>query len=101
MASVVPIFSGVTTTKTSDVFTVPQFNKTFQATVHGTGAVTATVVVEVSNDALYWVNLATITLSGTTSATDGFASSAEWLYMRERITAITGTGATIDSNMGV
>ena len=51
---------------------------TFQATVVGTGAVTATVTIEVSNDNTYWcaTPMGTITLSGTTSNSDGFTTTA-------------------------
>tara|TARA_R110002126_G_scaffold141146_5_gene286057 strand:+ start:1615 stop:1977 length:363 start_codon:yes stop_codon:yes gene_type:complete len=81
---------------------------TFQASVTGTGAVTATVVMQVSNEeATYlgttsnWITLGTITLSGTTTATDGFTTDAPWRYVRAGVTAISGTGATVTSNMGV
>ncbi len=73
---------------------------TFQATISGTGAVTATVLIQVSNDASNWITLGTITLSGTTSATDGFASSAPWAYVRSNCTAISGTSAALSVVMG-
>ncbi len=75
----------------------------FQATVQGTGAVTATVVIEASLDNLFWIAtpLGTITLSGTTSASDGFTTDAPWKYVRARITAISGTGAGVTVDMGV
>jgi len=72
--------------------------KTFQASVTGTGAVTATLKIQVSNNPtlMGWLDLATITLSGTTTATDGFASEASWLFWRANLTAVTGTGASVD-----
>lgn len=70
-------------------------NRTFQASVVGTGAVSATVLIQVSNDATNWITLATITLSGTTSATDGVAMSAAWGFARGNVTAISGTGAAV------
>ena len=75
----------------------------FQANVVGTGAVTATVVIDCSNDNLYWCTtpLATITLSGTTSSADGFTTTAPWKYVRARVTAISGTGATVNVIAGV
>lgn len=73
---------------------------TFQATVSGTGTVTATVLIQVSNDGTNWITLGTITLSGTTSATDGFASSAPWAYVRSNCTAISGTSAALSVVMG-
>lgn len=75
--------------------------KTFQATVSGTGAVTATVLVQVSNDNTNWITLGTISLSGTTSATDGFASEAPWAYYRGNVTAISGTSAILTLLAGV
>jgi hypothetical protein len=69
---------------------------TFQGVVDGTGAVTATIIVEGSVDNINWVTLGTITLSGTTSANDGFTSTA-WPYVRARVpTVLTGTGATVN-----
>jgi hypothetical protein len=69
--------------------------KTFQATVVGTGAVTATVLVQASNDNSHWITVGTITLSGTTSATDGFDIEAPWAYFRGNVSAVTGTGAAV------
>ena len=76
---------------------------TFQATVTGTGAVTGTVVIDVSNDGVNAVGTAmgTITLSGTTSSSDGFTTVCPWQWCRARVTAISGTGASIDVNIGV
>lgn len=70
---------------------------TIQAEVEGTGAVTATVIVEVSNfEGLEdYITLTTFSLSGTTHATDGIAVTAPWRYIRSRVTAITGTGARV------
>lgn len=70
--------------------------RVFHAKVVGTGAVTATVIVEVSLDNTTWITAATITLSGTTSAADGFTMDAPWRYVRARISAISGTGATVN-----
>jgi hypothetical protein len=77
---------------------------TFQATVVGTGAVTATVDIEVSNDGVNVIDTVagTITLSGTTSHSDGFTTQhSPWKYVRANVTAISGTGATVTVTMGV
>lgn len=79
-------------------------NATFQATVVGTGAVAATVEIQVSNDATYACSTVagTITLSGTTSSSDGFTTqNSPWKYVRANVTAISGTNATLTANMGV
>lgn len=76
----------------------------FQAYLAGTGAVTCTVLIEVTNDASVtasWMTQATITLSGTTTAVDGYATVANWPNVRARTTAISGTGATLTVTMGL
>lgn len=77
---------------------------TFQATVTGTGAVTATVTIEFSNDGVNALSTVggTITLSGTTTSSDGFTTAAApWKYWRANVTAISGTGATVQVYHGV
>lgn len=68
---------------------------TYQATVSGTGAVTATVLIQCSNDGVNWLLLGTLTLTGTTVASDGMASAAPWAFVRANLTAITGTAAKV------
>jgi hypothetical protein len=75
--------------------------KTFQAILTGVGAISATVNVEVSSDGVNFLVMGTITLSGTTIVTDGFASSAQWLYMRGNVTAIAGTSAALTLLTGI
>lgn len=95
--------AGVTSTATGDAKYKDSPYSTFQATVVGTGAVSATVVIDASNISTHWCTtpLGTITLSGTTSHSDGFTSTAPWKYVRARVTAISGTNATVTVNMGV
>lgn len=80
----------------------------FQAIETGTGAISATVIIQASNDentykgtASNWITISTITLSGTTSATDGVTTVAPWKYVRAGVTAISGTGANVQVLMGV
>jgi hypothetical protein len=71
---------------------------THHARVSGTGAVSATVVIEGTNDVdglVGWVTLGTITLSGTTEAFDMLTGSCVVEHMRHRCSAISGTGATL------
>jgi len=70
--------------------------QSIQGTVTGTGAVTATIAIEVSNDLVNWFTMGQIILSGTTSSTDGFTGQAMWALMRANVTAISGTGATVN-----
>ena len=76
---------------------------TFQAVLTGTGAVTATVTIEVSNDGTNWgaTVMGTITLSGTNAVSDGFTTVAPWRFVRANVTAISGTAATVQVYMGV
>ena len=101
--SVMDLLQNATTTTTGDWKYKDGTEATYQATVLGTGAVSATVIIEVSNDAVNTIGtaLGQIVLSGTTSASDGFSSSAPWKFVRARISAISGTGATVSVNTGV
>ena len=92
---------GVTTTTTGNGLFKDAPKATMQASVAGTGSVSATVLIDFSNDNANWINGGTITLSGTTSATDGFTTDASWKYVRARVTAVSGTGATVKVLMGV
>ena len=96
--------SGVTTTGAGSFLYKDSPNATFQAIVSGTGAVSATVDIEYSNDGVNALDTVggTITLSGTTSHTDGFTSqNAPGKYVRAYVTAVSGTGATVQVYMGV
>lgn len=77
-------------------------DRTYMATVTGTGAVTATVVIEGTNEEPpeNYITIGAITLSGTTSASDGFASNQAWGRVRARVTSITGTNVAVTVTMG-
>lgn len=94
----IKLLSGATATATGATarWLWGRTHRVYQATVTGTGAVSATVEIEVSCDGSNWIVAGTITLTGTTSDTDGFASDAPWPYVRADLTAISGTGATVD-----
>jgi hypothetical protein len=94
------LLNAVTAPVTGNSVNPATANRTFQATVAGTGAVGATVIIECSNDDGNYLTLGTITLSGTTSASDGFVSVANWMCVRARLTAISGTGAAVSVAMG-
>lgn len=84
-----------------DRMTIIPTNRAFQATVEGTGNVSATVRVEASNDLKAWLLLGTITLAGANIASDGLTSIAAWAHVRAVVTAITGTGAEVNVTMSV
>lgn len=99
-----PLLDAVITTPfTGSARALHRAAATFQAVGFTTaGAGTATVVVEASNDdGATWVTLGTISLIlSTTPATDGFASAASWKAARGRVTALTGTGASVSLHKG-
>jgi hypothetical protein len=102
--AVLPIMYNQTGIRAADAFTLHPEQRTFQATVTGTGAVTATVRIQVSNDKTTWIDSTTtphVALSGTTTATDGYNMNAKWAYVRAVLDAISGTGATVSVFMGV
>jgi hypothetical protein len=70
--------------------------KSFQATVSGSGAVTATVKVQVRNsDDHNWQDAVTITLSGTDTVSGASAHEAPFEQWRGYLSAITGTDAVV------
>jgi hypothetical protein len=97
----VPLLSGVTATGAGSAVADSGRPPTFTGRVAGTGAVSATVAIEVRNDtAGVWVLAVTLTMSGTTSAGDGFAMAARYLQYRANVTAISGTSAAVTVTMG-
>jgi hypothetical protein len=94
---------GRTTTGAGNLLYKDSPTTTFHGIVTGTGAVTATITIEYSNDGVNVLSTVggTITLSGTTTSSDGFTSSAPWKFVRANVTAISGTGATVQVWMGV
>lgn len=99
-AQAIPLFTGRTSTGACAARNAPGPGATIHATVTGTGSVAATVVVQVGNIQNQWLDLGTLSLSGTTTATQGLALDAHWVYIRVNITVLTGTGATVDVVMG-
>lgn len=74
-----------------------------QGTVVGTGAVACTITIQVSNDATYAVatSAGVITLSGTTSSSDGFVmADSPWKYLRAVVTGSSGTISSITVKIG-
>lgn len=76
--------------------------KTYQAngtTTNGAGA--ATIQVQGSNDGTSWDTIGTISLTlSTTNASDSFSSDDRYAVVRGNVTAISGTGASVNLTMG-
>lgn len=89
-------FSAATGNDTSGQFEREGGAWSYQANVTGTGAVSATVTIQGSNNGTNWNTIGSaISLSGTGSSSGWTNSIVPWLYHRAVISSITGTGATI------
>lgn len=91
-----------TTTVTSNSLQPLTGKRTMQAKgITSSGAGAATILVEVTNDLNFpWETQATLTLTlGTTVTSDSVSVEATFKYQRIRISAISGTGATVSANM--
>lgn len=75
--------------------------QSFGTTTAGAGA--ATIAIDATNDTSgSYVTLGTISLVLSTSVSaDGFTVNAPWKFIRARVTAISGTGASVTTVMGV
>ena len=100
---VVEILNTIGATTTGGIFTPQGWPLKFMASIAGTGAVTSTVLVEVTNTpsvAASWVRGVTFTLSGTTTDVAQYVTPANWAACRAKTTAISGAGATVIVTMG-
>lgn len=50
--------------------------------------------------ALHWILLGTLTLTGTKHAEDGFTTASNWKFVRVSVSSLTGTGATASAIQG-
>jgi len=74
---------------------------TIQGYVAGTGAVTAAFQIKGGNrEDMVNVPLATITLSGTTSVSDGFLLTAPYKFIQIELSSISGTNAAATATAG-
>jgi hypothetical protein len=94
--------SGVTSTGVLTAARAPGANKTFQvvaSTASGTG--TATVTVQGSNDALYWDNIATLTVtSSVPGASTSTTTTDRYLWLRGNVTTLSGSTPTLSLTAG-
>lgn len=108
--SSVKLLNAVIATGAGEAMRAWTHRRSFQAmgtTSAGAGAATIQIWVSdvdspsgIASD-VDWVLLGTITLTlGTTQTTDGFASEAAWRHVRAKVSAISGTDATVTCWMG-
>ncbi len=67
----------------------------FQVNLSGSGTVSVTAAIQVSNDGTNWITATSLSLSGTNSDVDGATLDAAWVYARVALSSITGTSATV------
>lgn len=68
----------------------------YHAYLTGTGAVSATILIEARNvGSGTWRTLGTLSPSGTDAADDSITTDTPWLEHRARCTAISGTSAAV------
>lgn len=97
------LLSAAVATGAGDTNRMSSVYASFHAIANATsGAYSATVKIQVSNDNTNWIDMGTISLSGTgpTADTDGLTSNTSWKYVRANVTAISGTGANVTVVMG-
>ena len=87
--------ASATTNLTTKTINLWGGKNSFQVNVVGTGTVSVTATPQFSNDGVYWIAGTALSLTGTTSDTDGFTLDGAWAYCRIALTSITGTGATV------
>jgi len=78
--------------------TLSSLNRTFsfQAILSGSGLVTATVKIEVSNDGTNWFAMHTFSLTGTALDIEAVVLPLPFVQIRANLTAITGTSAQVN-----
>lgn len=103
MAQTESLLTAQTATGAGATFAVPpeRSKRSFCVSLTGTGSVTATVDVEVSNDnGTTWVTRMTFTLSGTALDEDTDVDEcAPFPLVRGNVVARTGTGAAVSLSM--
>lgn len=104
-ASVVTLLDGATAVGVGSEALPQDNNCTFQGKARTTsGAGSASIDIEVSNDGTVWQKAGTLTMTITAAGldfSDGFVLNASWKKVRAKLTALTGTGAKAWAFMGV
>ena len=85
----------LTTVTTGAAFKMNGMISTAQFVLTGTGTLSATAKLQVSNNGVDWITAGSVTLDNSAGLTDGFAVNARWQYARAKVTEISGTNATV------
>lgn len=95
------LISSATSVISGDSFPGIGGRASFQAILTGTGALTADIRIEGSNNGIHWIELMSFAMSGNASVTDGGVTDASWAWVRARIESISGTGASATVIRGI
>lgn len=88
--------AAATTNETTSTFLREGHVWGYQSTISGSGAVSATVTIQGSNDGSNWTTIGSaMSLSGTGSDIKATNSEVPWRHHRSVITSITGTSAAV------
>lgn len=101
--SSVQILSGATATGDGEVHKPVAEKMVFQASgTTSSGSGSASIIIYGSLDGTNYAELGTISLTlGTAATNDAFAVDAPWVYVKANVSAISGTGASVDAYMAV
>lgn len=94
------LLSDATANATGDAVVMPPGSRerVYQATIAGTGAVSATVTIQGSCDGTNWVTIGSaLSLSGSGSDTKAQESVYPWPQVRAVLASLSGTGATVNA----
>lgn len=98
----VKILDGVSEITTGAAHSPVGGSRTFKcsgSTTVGTGS--ATIIVQSSSDGSLWIDAATFDISLSTAiSSSGFSVDNSWKYVRGKVTAISGTGASVTLWLG-
>jgi hypothetical protein len=103
MGSKLNLLDNATATVTGNPAYPYAHNRTFHVVGSvSSGAGSATVIVEVSNDGANWLKLKQfdLTLEDPALNQAGYFTDAPWQQVRGRVSAISGTGATVSLTLG-
>lgn len=93
--------AGQTATGSGTVFQARPLNRAFQAWMAGNGAISATVLIEASNDGQNFGTRTTLNLTGNNYASQVFNDTlAPFPFVRATVTAISGNSAAVTVTMG-
>ncbi len=99
MSQFILFFDGENTNGASRAHRSPLSVRTYSASMAGTGAISALVTFQGSNDDALWNDIGSVSLSGSDSASGSTAVTNTSTYTRAVISLLAGTGAAVTAGM--